>query len=615
MTDPIILPPTSDYTAENFVSLQWHEHIRLRPGMYIGRLGDGTQADDGIYVLLKEVIDNAIDEFAMGNGKAVQITMDEYSVTLRDYGRGIPLEKVFDAAATMNTGAKYDNKGYKKSVGLNGVGLKAVNALSSDFYIRSVREGRAASCHFAAAKLLEQTQEDCNEKNGTLIRFTPDNSLFTGYKFLPEYVERMLKHYSYLNVGLRLYLNGVEFSSKNGLLDLLSDAMAEEPLYPPIHLKGEDIEIALTHGSQNGEFIFSYANGQNTSEGGTHLTAFKEAVVKTVKDFYQKDLEPADIRQAMIGAVSLRLMEPEFGNQPKTLLTSKDMEPGGPSVRSFILDFVKEQLDNYLHKNPQTAETLLKRIQTSEKERKAINDIRKITKAKAKKLSLNNAKLRDCRVHFPDKNPLAPQTQIFITEGDSASGSITKSRDPRFQAVFSLKGKPLNTYGESSRKVFENQELALLHAALNIEDSLDSLRYNKVIIATDADSDGMHIRMLVLTFFLLYYPDLVSQGHVYILQTPLFRVRNKKATRYCYSEAERDRSVQQLGGSPEITRFKGLGEISPDEFKIFIGEDIRLDRVHIESDDKVADILQFYMDDNTPGRRKFIEDNLRLIIS
>lgn len=611
-----MMQPTTTYTEANIQTLKWNEHIRLRPGMYIGQVGDGSTPDDGLYVLIKEVIDNAIDEFAMGCGKVIQITVEGNEVTVRDFGRGIPLKSVIRCASDMNTGGKYDNTAFKKSVGLNGVGLKAVNAMSSSFYVQSFREGDSYFGRFAKGDLLEEGAVATSEKNGTLVRFTPDRDLFPEYTINQEFLEQKLRYYAYLNTGLKLQLNGTEFLSKNGLLDLLNDNLGDEPLYPPIHLAGKDIEIVFTHSDDTGENIYSFANGQNTSQGGTHLAAFREAVAKTIKEFYKRDFEPADVRQSIVGAISLRVEEPKFTNQPKTVLGSKDMGPDGPSLKNYIGNFVKSQLDNYLHMHPATADTLLKKIQESEKERKAVNVVRKKAKENAKKVSLHNKKLRDCRVHLTDaaKDPLrSEQSSIFITEGDSASGSITKSRDPQTQAVFSLRGKPLNAVAVKKEKVYANEELYLLQAALNIEEDLENLRYNKVIIATDADSDGMHIRLLLLSYFLKYCPELVRQGHVYILQTPLFRVRNKKETRYCYSESEREKAVKELGPNPEITRFKGLGEISPDEFSGFIGENIRLDTVRIDKDDRVPDLLEFYMSENKPERRAFIEENLRMV--
>ena len=579
--------------------------------MYIGKLGDGSAPDDGIYVLIKEVIDNSIDEFAMGYGKVINITLEEDAITVRDYGRGVPLGKLIDAAGTMNTGAKYDSKAFKKSVGLNGVGLKAVNALSSSFYIQSFRDGESKSAHFERGNLLQECPEDGDQKNGTLVHFVPDTSIFGSFTFNPEFIELMLKNYSYLNAGLRISLNDVEYISKNGLLDLLNENLNDEPLYPPIYLKGEDIEVALTHGTGYGESIYSFVNGQNTTQGGTHFSAFREAVSKTIKEFLRRDFDPSDVRQSIVAAVSIRVQEPVFESQTKTKLGSKEMGPEGPSVRNFIIDFLKEHLDNYLHKNQATADAMLKKILDSEKDRKAISGIQKLARERAKKANLHNKKLRDCRIHYNDKHDLANETMIFITEGDSASGSITKSRNANNQAVFSLRGKPLNTYGMSKKIVYENEEFNLLQAALNIEEDLENLRYNKVVIATDADVDGMHIRLLLLTFFLQFFPDLIRQGHLYILQTPLFRIRNKKETRYCYNEEERERALKKLGTNTEITRFKGLGEISPPEFVHFIGDDIRLDSVRLSKEDTIHDLLEFYMGKNTPDRQDFIIENLR----
>jgi topoisomerase-4 subunit B len=580
--------------------------------MYIGKLGDGSTPDDGLYVLIKEVIDNSVDEYAMGHGKVIRVTIEGNKVTVRDFGRGIPFGKVIDAANKMNTGAKYDNKTFQKAVGLNGVGLKAVNATSVDFHIASFRDGRSRYGSFSKGDLLDEGETDTTEKNGTLVSFVPDHELFNHYTIQSEFVEQMLKHYAYLNTGLKLQLNGKDFVSKNGLLDLVNENMAEETLYPPIHLKGHDIEMVITHTDDTGESIMSFANGQNTSQGGTHLSVFREAVAKTIKDFLKRDFELSDIRQSIVGAISIRLIEPKFANQTKTILDSREIAPGGPTVRSFISDFVKEQLDNYLHKNPATADILLKKIIENEKERKAVSVVRRKSRETAKKINLHNKKLRDCRIHFTDKSSLAEKSTLFITEGDSASGSITKSRDPNVQAVFSLRGKPENTYGLNKQVIYTNEEFNLLQAALNIEEDLDNLRYNNIVIATDADPDGMHIRMLLLSFFLQFFPELVRHGHVYILQTPLFRVRNKKETHYCYSEQEKDKWVKKLGPNPEITRFKGLGEISPEEFKEFIGENMRLDRVRLDKDDRLPELLRFYMGDNTPQRREFIVNNLRM---
>jgi len=601
-----------NYSEENIQTLDWQEHIRRRPGMYIGKLGDGSQPDDGIYVLLKEVLDNSVDEYAMGFGTKIEITINNQELTVRDYGRGIPLGKLVDAASKMNTGAKYDNKAFKKSVGLNGVGIKAVNALSSLFAIQSVREGQSALATFNKGLMQQKKDAKSTEKNGTLVRFIPDEELFGNYTFNMEFVEQMVRNYTYLNAGLTIRLNGVDYISRNGLLDLLNENIGEEPLYKPIHLKGTDIEVVITHGNEYGETIYSFVNGQNTTQGGTHLTAFREAVGKTIKDFYRKDLEPADIRHSIVAAVSIRVEEPVFESQTKTKLGSKDIGPDGPSVRNFVLDFLAEQLDNYLHKHPETADAILKKILESEKERKAISGIRTLARERAKKANLHNKKLRDCRVHYGDKHELSQASTLFITEGDSASGSITKSRDVNTQAVFSLRGKPLNTYGMTKKVVYENEEFNLLQAALDIENDMDDLRYNNVVIATDADVDGMHIRLLLITFFLQFFPDLIRQGHLSILQTPLFRVRNKKETIYCYNEDEKNVAVKKLGVHPEITRFKGLGEISPDEFRNFIGESIRLEKVRLSKDDSIHDLLEFYMGKNTPDRQAFIIDNLRI---
>jgi topoisomerase-4 subunit B len=580
--------------------------------MYIGKLGDGSQPDDGIYVLLKEVLDNSVDEFAMGFGTKIEITINGREVTVRDYGRGIPLGKLVDVVNKMNTGAKYDNKVFKKSVGLNGVGVKAVNALSSAFAIQSVREGQSAVATFSKGLLQQRKDAKSTEKNGTLVRFLPDEELFGNYTFNMEFVEQMVRNYTYLNTGLTIALNGVDYISRNGLLDLLNENIGEEPLYAPIHLRGADIEVVITHGNQYGETIYSFVNGQNTTQGGTHLTAFREAVGKTIKDFYRKDFDMVDIRHSIVAAVSVRVEEPVFESQTKTKLGSKDMGPNGPSVRNFVLEFLTEQLDNYLHKHSGTADILLRKILDSEKERKAISGIQKLARERAKKANLHNKKLRDCRVHYGDKHESAQASTLFITEGDSASGSITKSRDVNTQAVFSLRGKPLNTYGMTKKVVYENEEFNLLQAALNIENDMEDLRYNNVVIATDADVDGMHIRLLLITFFLQFFPELIRQGHLSILQTPLFRVRNKKETIYCYSGEEKNKAIRKLGAHPEITRFKGLGEISPDEFRNFIGEDIRLEKVRLSKDDSIHDLLEFYMGKNTPDRQGFIIDNLRV---
>jgi len=602
---------TAQYDEGTIQTLEWQEHIRKRPGMYIGKLGDGSAADDGIYVLLKEVLDNSVDEFMMGFGKKIEISIDQEKVRVRDYGRGIPLGKLNDVVSKMNTGAKYDSKVFKKSVGLNGVGIKAVNALSSDFVIRAIRDGQAKELHFSQGiQTMELPLTPTDEPNGTQVEFCPDESIFRNYRFINDYVVNMIKNYTFLNSGLTIEYNGQKFYSRNGLRDLLEENLEAEPLYPIIHLRGEDIEIAITHGNQYGEDYYSFVNGQHTSMGGTHLQAFREVLVKTIRDFYKKDFEPSDIRASIVAAISIKVEEPVFESQTKTKLGSRDMGPNGPTVRTHVTNFVQKELDNYLHKNPDTAEVLLRRIQESERERKAISGIKKLAKARAKKVSLHNKKLRDCRIHFNDNDEKREDTCIFITEGDSASGSITKSRDVDTQAVFSLKGKPLNTYGLSKKVVYENEEFNLLQAALNIEESVEDLRYNKVIIATDADVDGMHIRLLLITFFLQFFPELIRKGHVYILQTPLFRVRNKKQTIYCYTEEEKVEAVNLLKGNPEITRFKGLGEISPDEFKEFIGENMRLEPVQMKKHESMTQMLEFYMGKNTPERQDFIIENL-----
>ena len=602
---------TALYDEGTIKTLEWQEHIRKRPGMYIGKLGDGSAADDGIYVLLKEVLDNSVDEFMMGYGKKIEIAVDQDKVTVRDYGRGIPLGKLNDVVSKMNTGAKYDSKVFKKSVGLNGVGIKAVNALSSDFMIRAIREGQAREIRFSQGIQTEELPlAATDEPNGTRVEFKPDESIFRNFRFINDYVINMIKNYTFLNSGLIIEYNGHKYFSKNGLRDLLEENLEGDPLYPIIHLRGEDIEIALTHGNQYGEDYYSFVNGQHTSMGGTHLQAFREVLVKTIRDFYKKDFEPSDIRASIVAAISIKVEEPVFESQTKTKLGSRDMGPEGPTVRTHITNFVQKELDNYLHKNSETSEVLLRRIQESERERKAISGIKKLAKARAKKVSLHNRKLRDCRIHFNDSDEKREDTCIFITEGDSASGSITKSRDVDTQAVFSLKGKPLNTYGLTKKVVYENEEFNLLQAALNIEDSIEDLRYSKVIIATDADVDGMHIRLLLITFFLQFFPELIRKGHVFILQTPLFRVRNKKQTIYCYSEEEKAEAINLLKGTPEITRFKGLGEISPDEFKNFIGDNIRLDPVQMKKHESMSQMLEFYMGKNTPDRQDFIIENL-----
>lgn len=600
------------YSEDSIKTLEWQEHIRKRPGMYIGKLGDGTQPDDGIYILLKEVIDNSIDEFMMGFGKRIDITRTDSTLTVRDYGRGIPQAKLKDVASKMNTGAKYDSTVFKKSVGLNGVGIKAVNALSSRFIIKSIREGSAKEIEFSAGLFVDERNYKTDEPNGTYVEFIPDESVFGTYTFEEEYIETMIRNYTYLNTNLLITFNQNKYISKNGLLDLLNENISGEPLYPIIHLTGQDIEVAITHGNSYGEDYYTFVNGQHTTQGGTHLSAFREAFVKTIRDFFKKDFDPSDIRTSIIAAISVKVEDPVFESQTKTKLGSKDIGPNGPSVRQFVGDFIKTELDNYLHKHSDTAQTLLQKILESEKERKAISGIKKIARERAKKASLHNRKLRDCRIHYNSKNSRAEETTLFITEGDSASGSITKSRDVNTQAVFSLKGKPLNSYGLTKKIVYENEEFNLLQSALNIEEDMDNLRYNKIVIATDADVDGMHIRLLLITFFLQFFPELIRQNHLFILQTPLFRVRNKKKTRYCYSPEEKDEAIKALGPNPEITRFKGLGEISPDEFKHFIGEDIRLDPVRLSKEDQIAELLQFYMGKNTPDRQDFIINNLRI---
>ena len=602
---------TPKYDEGTIRTLDWQEHIRKRPGMYIGKLGDGSAADDGIYVLLKEVLDNSVDEFMMGFGKKITVAIEQDRVFIRDYGRGIPLGKLVDVVSKMNTGAKYDSKVFKKSVGLNGVGIKAVNALSIDFSIKAVREGVAKEVFFSKGiKTDEKNYKGLDEENGTIVSFIPDQLMFKKFRYKSDYVVNMLKNYTFLNSGLTIEFNGEKYHSRNGLRDLLEENMDHDPIYPIIHLKGEDIEIALTHGNQYGEDYYSFVNGQHTTQGGTHLQTFREVLVKTVREFYKKDFDASDIRASIVAAVSIKVEEPVFESQTKTKLGSKDIGPNGPSVRAHISNFMHKELDNYLHKNPETAEVLLRRITESERERKAISGIKKLAKQRAKKANLHNKKLRDCRIHFNGKKERKDESSIFITEGDSASGSITKSRDVNTQAVFSLKGKPLNTFGLTKKVVYENEEFNLLQAALNIEESLEDLRYNKVVIATDADVDGMHIRLLLITFFLQFFPELIKKGHVYILQTPLFRVRNKQKTYYCYSDEEKEKAIKKLKTKPEITRFKGLGEISPDEFKHFIGENIRLDPVVMKKHESVSQMLEFYMGKNTPTRQEFIIDNL-----
>jgi len=601
------------YNEDSIRSLDWKEHIRLRPGMYIGKLGDGSAYDDGIYVLLKEVVDNSIDEFVMGAGRTIDINMSEQKIAVRDYGRGIPLGSVVDVVSKINTGGKYDSKAFQKSVGLNGVGTKAVNALSTSFTVQSYRDGKTRIAEFSKGELVRDEEKTTTQRNGTAVTFYPDDSIFKNYHYRAEFVENMIWNYVFLNSGLAINFNGQKFVSENGLKDLLERNIdAESMRYPIIHLKGEDIEIAITHGQQYGEEYYSFVNGQHTTQGGTHQAAFREALVKTVREFYKKDFDASDIRASIIGAVAIKVQEPVFESQTKTKLGSQSIGPEGPTVRTFINDFIKKALDDYLHKHSDTADALLKRIMQSERERKDIAGIKKLANERAKKASLHNRKLRDCKVHYGDKHELAQETTLFITEGDSASGSITKSRNVQTQAVFSLKGKPLNAFGLTKKVVYENEEFNLLQHALNIEDGLDGLRYNHIVIATDADVDGMHIRLLLMTFFLQFFPDLVKSGHVSILQTPLFRVRNKKETIYCYSDEERQRAILKLGGKPEITRFKGLGEISPDEFGLFIGEDMRLDPVILSKEQKIIQLLGYYMGKNTPDRQKHIVNNLRV---
>jgi len=606
----------SQYTEDNIRSLDWKEHIRTRPGMYIGKLGDGSSPDDGIYILIKEVMDNCIDEFVMGAGKTIEVTIKDRTVSVRDYGRGIPLGKVVEVVSRMNTGGKYDSKAFKKSVGLNGVGTKAVNALSSYFRVESVRDNQQKAAEFSAGNLtLEEEQVETTKRKGTKVTFTADETIFKNYKFRNDYIVRMLKNYCYLNKGLTIIYNGEKFVSENGLKDLLQETIADEDMiYPIIHLTGNDIEIALTHSkTQYSEEYYSFVNGQNTTQGGTHLTAFKEAIVRTIKEFYNKNFEASDVRKSIVSAISLKVEEPVFESQTKTKLGSTDMGPDLSTVRTFVNDFIKTNLDNFLHKNPEVADALLRKILQAERERKELSGIRKLAKDRAKKASLHNKKLRDCRVHLTDaKNPRSLESTLFITEGNSASGSITKSRDVNTQAVFSLRGKPLNTYGMSKKIVYENEEFNLLQAALNIEEDYEDLRYNNIVLATDADVDGMHIRLLMITFFLQFFPELIKEGHLYILQTPLFRVRNKKKTIYCYSEQERIDAIEELKPKPEITRFKGLGEISPDEFKNFIGQDIRLEPVMLDKASSIEKLLEFYMGKNTPDRQEFIIANLKV---
>nr|WP_297309304.1 DNA topoisomerase IV subunit B [uncultured Flavobacterium sp.] len=606
----------TQYTEDNIRSLDWKEHIRMRPGMYIGKLGDGSSPDDGIYILIKEVIDNSIDEFVMGTGKTIEVTIKDRMVTIRDYGRGIPLGKVVDVVSKMNTGGKYDSKAFKKSVGLNGVGTKAVNALSNFFRVESVRDGQLKAAEFSAGNLvLEEEVVETTRRKGTKVSFIADETIFKNYKYRKEYIEKMLKNYCYLNTGLTIIFNGEKFFSENGLKDLLEENIDHEDMvYPIIHLLGNDIEIALTHSkSQYSEEYYSFVNGQNTTQGGTHLGAFREGVVRTMKEFYNKNFEASDIRKSIVAAISIKVEEPVFESQTKTKLGSTEMGPESPSVRTYINDFIKNNLDNFLHKNPDVAEALLKKILQAERERKELSGIRKLAKDRAKKASLHNKKLRDCRVHLTDiKNPRYLESTLFITEGNSASGSITKSRDVNTQAVFSLRGKPLNSYGMTKKIVYENEEFNLLQAALDIEEDYENLRYNNIVLATDADVDGMHIRLLMITFFLQFFPELIKEGHLYILQTPLFRVRNKKKTIYCYSEEERVAAIEELKPKPEITRFKGLGEISPDEFVNFIGQDIRLDPVMLDKANSIEQLLEFYMGKNTPDRQEFIIKNLKV---
>ncbi len=602
-----------NYNESSIKSLDWKEHIRLRPGMYIGKLGDGAAHDDGIYVLIKEIIDNSIDEFVMGNGKSIDVEITDRQVMIRDYGRGIPLGMVNACVSKINTGAKYDSKVFKKAVGLNGVGSKAVNAMSSLFEVQSIRDGKTKISVYKQGKLIDDRKEEkSTEKSGTIITFVPDTELFGNYHFISDHVEKMLWNYAYLNNGLNITFNGAKFIAKNGLLDLLQNEVHAGLCYPIIHMKFEDFEFAFTHAKQYGEDYYSFVNGQHTTQGGTHQTAFKESIVRTIREFYNKTFEPSDIRTSIVAALSIKVQEPVFESQTKTKLGSQYMEPDGQTVRNFVNDLVKVNLDNFLHKNPETAEALLEKILRNQKERKEMAGIKKLVKASAKKTSLHNKKLRDCRIHLGSKDERRLETTLFITEGDSASGSITKSRDVNTQAVFSLKGKPLNSYGLSKKIVYQNDEFNLLQAALNIDEDMDNLRYNNIVIATDADVDGMHIRLLLLTFFLQFYPDLIKRGHLYILQTPLFRVRNKKETFYCYSQEEKHKAIDKLRGKPEITRFKGLGEISPGEFKYFIGSDIRLDPVILKKDSAVSKLLNFYMGKNTPDRQEFIIDNLKV---
>ena len=603
------------YSEDNIRSLDWKEHIRLRPGMYIGKLGDGAAYDDGIYILIKEVFDNSIDEYVMGNGKTIEVNIKDKTVKVRDYGRGIPLGKVIDCVSKMNTGGKYDSKAFKKSVGLNGVGTKAVNALSSYFRVESVRDGKIKKVEFERGELVNDYEiEESSYRKGTKITFIPDESIFKNYTFRNQHIEKLLWNYAFLNTGLAIYFNGEKIQSENGLKDLLEQNLSNKPLYPIIHLHGEDIEVAITHTESYGEEYYSFVNGQYTPQGGTHQTEFRTALVKTIREFYGKDYDASDIRSSIVSAISVKVMEPVFESQTKTKLGSTEVGPDGPSMRAFITDFLKRELDNFLHKNPETAEALQRKILQSERERKDMAGIKQLAKKRAKDASLHNKKLRDCRLHYNDTkdNERKVETTLFITEGDSASGSITKSRDVNTQAVFSLKGKPLNSHGLTKKIVYENEEFNLLQAALNIEESIDDLRYNNIVIATDADVDGMHIRLLLITFFLSFFPDIIKNGHLYILDTPLFRVRDKSKTIYCYSEEERQNAMRELRGKPEITRFKGLGEISPNEFKHFIGKDIRLDPVIIGKNTPIQEMLEFYMGKNTPERQEFIIDNLKI---
>lgn len=602
-----------NYTADSIKSLDWKEHIRLRPGMYIGKLGDGSSEDDGIYVLLKEVLDNCIDEFVMGYGKQIDVESDGQAVTVRDFGRGIPLEKLLDCSSKINTGAKYDSEAFKKSVGLNGVGIKAVNALSTKFDIQSFREGETRRIEFAKGdpQSLDKKNKKTTEENGTVIAYLPDETMFKKYRYRNEFVERMLRYYTYLNKGLTIRFNGKRFRSKEGLKDLMNENLSEDTLYPIIHIEGDDIEVAFTHVEQYGEDYFSFVNGQHTTQGGTHQAAFREALVKTIREFTKKNFEAADIRGGLVAAISIKVQEPVFESQTKTKLGSLTVSPEGETIRTFVGNFLKEKLDNFLHKHPETADALQAKIQRSERERKELKGIQKIARERAKKSKVHNRKLRDCRVHLNTKDKNKFKSTLFITEGDSASGSITKARDVQFQAVFSLKGKPLNSFALTRKVVYENEEFNLIQAALGIEDDLEDLRYNQVVIATDADVDGMHIRLLLITFFLQFFPELIRQGHLFVLQTPLFRVRNKKSTLYCYDDTEREAAIKTLGKNPEITRFKGLGEISPDEFKHFISDDIRLDPVKIDAHESIKEMLKFFMGKNTPERQEYIIRNLR----